>query len=237
MSRAFALTLLGLLAPWLLAPVARAAPPAAPSAAAGEVEIKGQVLYDGRGGAPARPAVADILKVYAHNPAYMHMRSRGWRETDPQGAPLFAHAKAAANKALAEAAQAAGVNVITVPGGVSGADAPPQDLTQQVIDRLPIYHVHGEVLSGRATGAQRIAEVDTAAVLAAIPAWEEAQTLGESDARFHLLRRRYLDELNRVVNVVARQGGYDTIVERGGTTSRLGPVPDLTRSAIAAVDR
>ena len=236
MSRGLGLTLLWALLAWTgLAGLPGAELRALPLP--DDVEVTGQVLYDSRGGAPARPAVVDILKVYAHNPAYIFMRSKGWRETDPQGSPLFNAAKAAANKALAETAQASRVNVITVPGGVRGGAQPAPDLTQQVIDRLPVYHVHGNVHVGRAAGAQRIAGVDTAAVLASIPTWQEAQALDDSDARFHLLRGRYLEELNRVVNEVARRGGYDTIVEAGGVTSRLGPVPDLTSAAIGSVQR
>ncbi len=201
------------------------------------IQITGQILYDARGSKAPVAAEVDIVSVYASHPAYMHMKAIGSRETDPLGRPLFATAQADVNRALVESARQRAVNVVTVPGGVTGSPKPVPNLTRDVTDRLPVYHVHGEVHYGRAKGALRIGSLDSRAVLAAIPAWQEAQLLDETDARFHLLRHRYMSELNRVVRQAARQGGHDAVVEQGGVTSRLGPVPDITTIAVAAVER
>jgi hypothetical protein len=217
----------------LLVALLGAAPPTAPG---DELEITGQILYDGRTNGADRAAVVDILRVYNHNPIYMYMKSLGLRETDPAGRPLFALARKATDRALTDVARSRKIDVITVPGGVRGGSHPIPDLTTSVIDRLPVYHVHGTVHYGRAVSAKRIAQLDSRAVLAAIPAYQEARALDQSDARFHLLRRRYLDELNRVVQRAARLGDYDAVVERGGVTSRLGAVPDITSTAIGAID-
>lgn len=233
----------------LVTPTVTAAPACASAEAAPEpapepdddeeapVVVSGQILYDARRGKDPVPAVVDIVTVYGSHPAYMHMKARGHRETDPKGRPLFATAQSDVNRSLVEAARRAGVNVVTVPGGVTGATEPVPDLTRDVTDRLPLYHVHGEVHYGRAKGALRIAELDSRAVLAAIPAWQEAQSLSEDDARFHLLRHRYMTELNRVVRAAARAGNHDAVVETGGVTSRLGAVPDITASAVGTVGR
>ncbi len=226
---------------------ARGAPEAAPFEPAGplfaaaapllgdEVEVTGKVLYDS-GKKHTRAATVDVRTVFSNNAAYMHMKAKGLRETESRGKPLFSAAKASTDKALRDAAQQAKVQVITVPGGVSGGDKPVADLTRKVIDRLPIYHVDGKVEFGRQQGASNIAQIDTQAVLEAIPEYREAKRLGEDDARFHLLRKKYMDELTRVVQLSARRGGHDAVVELGGVTSRLGPVPNVTATAIAAVD-
>jgi hypothetical protein len=197
--------------------------------------VTGQVLYGAAEGATTA-ATVDIVKVYASNPSYMRMRAEGLSQTDNgRGSKLFAEAQAGTNKALARAAKNGNVDVLTVPGGVSGGEGPIPDLTVQVIDLLPVYHVEGKVLTGTVKDARLLAEVDSAQLLAAIPAWVEAQRLTEDQPDYHFLRKQAQEQYEKALLKAARDGGYDAVVERGGVTSRLGPVPDLTRAAIAAL--
>ncbi len=199
------------------------------------LQVVGQVLYGTIDNAKSA-ATVDIITVYASNPTYMRMRGEGLSQTDgARGSRLFADAQASTNKALVKVAKAAGVDVVTVPGGVTGGDKPAADLTAQVIDLLPIYHVEGKVLSGNAVNARLLAEVDTAQLLAAIPAWREAQGLTEDQPNYHFLRKKAQETYEKALLKVAHDGSYDALVERGGVTSRLGPVPDLTRLAIEAL--
>jgi len=206
-----------------------------PEVLAEALEVVGQVLY-GSADKATSAATVDIVTVYASNPTYMRMRAEGLSQTDRgRGSKLFADAQASTNKALIKVAKAAKVDVVTVPGGVSGGEKPIADLTAQVIDLLPVYHVEGKVLTGNAVNARMLAEVDSAQVLAAIPALREAQGLTEDQPNYHFLRKKAQDSYEKALIKVARDGNYDALVERGGVTSRLGPVPDLTRLAIAAL--
>jgi hypothetical protein len=198
--------------------------------------VTGQVLYGAAEGATAA-ATADIVRVYASNATYMRMRAEGLAQTDnARGSKLFAEAQASTNKALAKAAKAAGVDVVTVPGGVSGGEVAIPDLTAQVIELLPLYHVEGKVLTGSTQDARLVAEVDSAQLLAAIPAWQDYQRLTDDQPDYHFLRKKAQEQYERALLKVARAGGYDAVVERGGVTCRLGPVPDLTKTAIAALE-
>jgi len=200
-----------------------------------ELVITGQILY-GKAEGAEHAAVADIVTVYDNNPAYSRMREAGLSETDGgRGQTLFDAAQDAAHKALAGTARPRDIDVITTPGGVSGGDHPIDDVTQDVIDRLPLFHVEGKVLQGRARGAQVLGEIDSQQVLHAIPEYLEWLTLGEDDARYHLLRKHWQDEFNRVVREVWHDNSADCVVELGGSTSRLGPVPDWTQQAIDAL--
>lgn len=200
-----------------------------------ELVITGQILY-GRAEGAEIAAVTDIVTVYENNPAFIRMREAGLSETDGgRGQQLFDAAQAAAKKALAGIARDRDIDVITTPGGVSGSDAPIDDVTQEVIDRLPLFHVEGKVLQGRDRGAQILGEVDSQLVLESIPEYVEWVTLGEDDARYHLLRKHWQDAFNRVVRDVWRNNSADCVVELGGATSRLGSVPDWTQQAIDAL--
>jgi hypothetical protein len=166
----------------------------------------------------------------------MRMKAEGLSETDgARGSKLFAEAQGCANKALVKVAKAEKLDVITVPGGLSGGTEPIRDLTSAVIDQLPIYYVEGRVLTGSAQDARSIAELDSAALLAAIPAWRESQTLTQDDANWHFLRKQAQDAFEKAVKKVARDNAWDAVVEKGGVTSRLGPVVDATQTAIAAL--
>jgi len=197
--------------------------------------VTGQVLF----GVPANAkhaATVDILTVYASNPTYMRMRAEGLSQSDgARGSKLFGEAQLSTNKALVRAAKAASVDVVTIPGGVTGGEDPIPDLTAQVIDLLPVYHVEGKVLTGNATNARLLAELDSAQILAAIPECRELKGLTEAQPNYHFLRKEVQDKFENAVRKVAHDGNYDALVERGGTTSRLGPVQDVTRLAIAAL--
>lgn len=198
--------------------------------------VTGKVVYGKVEGARTA-AVVDILAVYANNPIYMRMKAEGLAETDgKRGSKLFSEAQGATNKALAKVALDAKVDVITVPGGVSGGEQPISDLTQRVIDRLPVYHIEGQLLFGTLAEARQVAELDSAVLRAAIPAWREAQKLTENDADYHLLRKKAQEQFEGAVKEAAHDGGYGAVVEKKGVVSRLGPVADLTPAAIAALN-
>jgi len=209
---------------------------AIPRGAGDALAVSGKIVYGKVDGARVA-AVVDILAVYANNPIYMRMKAEGLSETDgKRGTKLFNEAQAATNKALAKVALDNKVDLITVPGGVSGGEKPITDLTQKVIDRLPVYYVDGPVLFGSVATARQIAELDSAAVLGAIPAWREGQKLNENDPEYHLLRKRAQDQFEAAVKAAAGDGDYDAVVEKKGVSCRLGPVADLTPAAIAALN-
>jgi hypothetical protein len=205
-------------------------------AAAGEaLKVTGQVLYGSAENAQ-HGATVNILSVYAQNPVYMRMKAEGLSETDgARGSKLFGEAQSCANKALVKVAKAEKLDVITVPGGLTGGSEPIRDLTSAVIDQLPIFYVEGRVLTGSAVDARSVVELDSAALLAAIPAWRESQTLTQDDANWHFLRKQAQDAFERAVKKIARDNAWDAVVEKGGVTSRLGPVLDVTQTAIAAL--
>ncbi len=204
-------------------------------AATDGLQVTGQVLYGSAEGA-THGATVDILAVYAQNPVYMRMRAEGLSEIDGgRGSKLFAEAQAATHKALAKVARAGKLDVITVPGGLAGGSEPILDLTASVIDQLPLYHVEGRVLAGATAEARLVVELASDTVLAAIPAWREAQLLTEDDANYHFLRKQALDAFERAVKKVTRDGGYDAVCEKGSVVCRLGPVADVTQAAIAAL--
>jgi len=204
-------------------------------AAVDGLQVTGQVLF-GSADKAQRAATVNILAVYAQNPIYMRMKAEGLSETDgARGTKLFAEAQAATNKALVKVAKTEKLDVITVPGGVSGGADPIRDLTSAVVDQLPLYYVEGKVLTGAATDARTIVQLDSASLLAAIPAWRESQALTENDANWHFLRKQAMDAFEKAVKKVARDGGYDAVVEKGGVTCRLGPVADVTRTAVVAL--
>jgi len=204
-------------------------------AAVDALQVTGQILY-GSADKAQRGAVVDILAVYASNPIYMRMKAERLSETDgARGSKMFADAQVTTNRSLVKVAHAEKLDVITVPGGLSGGSEPIRDLTAAVIDQLPLYHVEGRVLAGNAADARLIVELDSEQLLAAIPAWRESQSLTENDVNFHFLRKQALDAFERAVKKVARDGGYDAVAEKGGTTCRLGPVADVTQAAIAAL--
>ena len=198
--------------------------------------VTGKIVYGKVEGARTA-AVVDILAVYANNPIYMRMKADGLSETDgKRGTKLFGEAQAATNKALAKVALEAKVDVVTVPGGVTGGERPIDNLTQRVIDKLPVYYVEGKLLFGLLADARQIAELDSAALLGAIPAWREQQKLTENDADYHFLRKKAQEQFEAAVKKAAHDGEYDAVVEKKGVTSRLGPVADLTPAALAALN-
>jgi hypothetical protein len=200
-----------------------------------DLSISGQVVYGSAEGAQ-RAATVDILKVYAQNPIYMRMKALGLSETDgARGTKLFAEAQSATNKALARAAKAARVDVMTVPGGVSGGDAAISDLTQNVIDMLPLFFIDGSVLFGSENSARTVAELDSEKLLAAIPEYTEYLLLSPNDANYHILRKKFQDAFKEALRKAARDGSYDVVAEKGAVTSRLGAVADITAQAIAAL--
>jgi hypothetical protein len=205
-------------------------------AAAGEaLKVTGQVLY-GSAEKAQHGATVNILTVYAQNPVYMRMKAEGLSETDGgRGSKLFAEAQGCANKALVKVAKAEKLDVITVPGGLTGGSEPIRDLTSAVIDQMPVFYVEGRVLTGSAVDARSVVELDSAALLAAIPAWRESQTLTQDDANWHFLRKQAQDAFEKAVKKIARDNAWDAVVEKGGVTSRLGPVLDVTQTAIAAL--
>lgn len=204
-------------------------------AAVDALKVTGQVLY-GSADKAQRGAVVDILAVYAQNPVYMRMKAAGLSETDgARGSKLFSEAQAATNRSLVKVAKTERLDVITVPGGLSGGTDPIRDLTAAVIEQLPIYYVEGRVLAGAVLDARTMAELDSAALLGAIPAWRESLTLTQDDANWHFLRKQAQDAFEKAVKKVARDNGYDAIVEKGGATSRLGPLVDVTQAAITAL--
>src|SRR5262245_50899996 len=198
--------------------------------------VTGKVVYGKVEGARTA-AVVDILAVYANNPIYMRMKAEGLTETDgKRGTKLFSEAQAATNKALAKVALDAKIDVITVPGGCTGGELPISDLTQKVIDRLPVYHIEGKLLFGSLADPRSVAELDSTVLRNAIPAWREAQKLTENDADYHLLRKKAQEQFEEAVKEAAHDGEYDAVVEKKGVISRLGPVADLTPAAIAALN-
>ena len=204
-------------------------------AAVDALQVTGQVLY-GSADKAQRGATVNILSVYAQNPIYIRMKAEGLSETDgARGSKLFAEAQAATNKALVKVAKAERLDVITVPGGMSGGADPIRDLTSAVVDQLPLYYVEGRVLTGACVDARVIVQLDSTTVLAAIPAWRESQGLTENDANWHFLRKQALDAFEKAVKKVARDGGFDAVVEKGGVTCRLGPVADVTQTAVVAL--
>jgi putative intracellular protease/amidase len=205
------------------------------AAATEALTITGQVLY-GKADGATKAAVVDIVAVYAKNPIYMRMQADGLSQTDGgRGQKLFGEAQTATNKALIRAAKAAKVDVVTVPGGAKGGMGPIPDITQQVVELLPAYHVEGKVLTGSVPDARSIAVLDSAALLQAIPAYREYQLLKPDDVNYHFLRKQAQDQFEAAVKKAARDGGYDAVVEKGGVTCRLGPVPDITPQAVAAI--
>jgi len=199
------------------------------------LQVTGQVLY-GSADKAQRGATVNILSVYAQNPMYMRMKAEGLAETDgARGSRLFAEAQAATNRALVKVAKAERLDVITVPGGLLGGTEPIRDLTSAVVDQLPLYYVEGRVLTGAAADARVIVQLDSAALLNAIPAWRESQALTENDANWHFLRKQAMDAFEKAVKKVARDGGFDAVVEKGGVTCRLGPVADVTQTAVVAL--
>jgi len=201
---------------------------------AGDVVVTGQVIYGSADGAH-RAAEADIVLVYNNDPAYMRMKSLGISDTSARGESLFEEAESSVKKALAVVARRHRLDVMTVPGGVTGGELAIRSLTDEVIDELPLFCVEGTVLHGRVAGAQRMGELDSQALLEAIPAYVEWLPLDEDDARYHILRKRYQDDFARAVRAVARSEGLDAVVEKGDLTARLGPVPDVTRTAIESL--
>ncbi len=207
--------------------------PASPAVAA-DVQVTGQVLYGAADGAQTA-ATVDIVEVYANNAAYMRLKGFGLSETEGRGKTLFDEARNAANKALAAVARRHGVDVITVPDGVT-SDGGVADLTREVIDQLPIYAVEGQLLHGaNPRTMQSVGELDSQTVLESIPAYLEWKALTENDAQYHLLKKSYLDQFTKAVKKVARDQGLDGIAEKGDVTSRLGPVPDVTRAVVEAL--
>ncbi len=206
-----------------------------PAAVLDGLSVTGQVLY-GKAEGATRAGVVDILAVYAQNPVYMRMQAEGLSQTDgARGSKLFAEAQATTSKALIKVARSAKVDVVTVPGGASGGSEPIPDLTQAVIDLLPVYNIEGKVLTGAVADARLVAELSSSTLLAAIPAYREVQLLNENDVNYHFLRKQAQDQFEKAVKKAARDGGFDAVIEKGGVISRLGPVPDITSQAIAAL--
>ncbi|GJM21548.1 MAG: hypothetical protein DHS20C15_14630 [Planctomycetota bacterium] len=196
--------------------------------------ISGPVYYGEPVGA-TRIAEVAIRLVYAENPAFMRLRALGLSESDGgRGQALFDAAQSAAKRALARVASAHNLQVIAELGSVQGASNL-MDRTREVIDELPQFYVEGKVLHGNARNARELAEVDSLAVLMAIPSFVEAQGLDESNARFHILQKDYQDRFAAAMRKIARDSGLDSIVEKGAATSRFGAILDVTQQAIQSL--
>ena len=205
------------------------------AAAPPEVQVTGPVYY-GRAQGASDVGVVDIRLVYASNPAFVRMRAFNLSETDGgRGQKLFDEAQSAARHALAVVASAYDLDVITEIGGVTGTENEPADLTQPVIDELPQFYVEGKVLHGSVRTASSLGEIDSQALLGAIPAYVEWLGSDPSEARYHLLKQEYEKAFARAVRQAARNAGVDLVVEKGAATLRDGAVDDLTSEAIAGV--
>lgn len=217
------------------APVQAPTPcPASAATPAPDVQITGQVLYGSAQGAKTA-ATVDIVEVYNNNAAYMRLKQQGLSETRGRGKDLFEEARSSTNKVLAAVARRHGLDVITVPGGVTSEDQV-ADHTREVIDQLPIFSLEGQLIHGSNPRLmQSVGELDSQAVLESIPAYLEWKTLSSNDAQYHLLQKSYLDQFSKAVKKVARDQRLDGVAEKGNVTSRLGAVPDVTRAVIGAL--
>ena len=118
------------------APVQAPAPcPASASVPAADVEVTGQVVYGTVAGADTA-ATVDIVEVYNNNPAYMRLKQYGLSETQGRGKSLFEEARASTNKALAAVARRHGVDVITIPGGVTSDSTTVEMITKGFVTEL-----------------------------------------------------------------------------------------------------
>ncbi len=200
-----------------------------------DFEITGTILYGDAAGATSG-ADCDHTSAFAEAPAEIHRRELGLPADSGEGKALFVRAQTSWRKALARVAVDEGVDVITVTGGCRGGDGPIVDVTQRVIDSLPKYYVHGEVLHGRAQDAGDIAVLDKQALLDAIPEYLEFLRVDSTNPRYHLLQRAYRDKFTAAVHTAARDGGHDCVVQVGGVTTRLDALSEITRAAIDALD-
>lgn len=199
-----------------------------------EPSTSGPVYYGEAAGATRFAEVA-IREVYAKNPAFMRLRALGLSESDGgRGQELFDAAQSAAKRALARVADNHDLQVIAELGSVQGAEGV-VDRTSEVIDELPHFYVEGKVLQGNARNARQIGELDSQAVLMAIPAFVEAQGLDSNSARFHILQKEYQDRFSDAMRKTARDAGLDSIVEKDAATSRFGAILDVTQQAIQSL--
>lgn len=216
------------------APAPFQSPDPYPAVVSPDLDVTGQVLY-GTANAAKTAATVDIVEVYNNNPAYVRLKQFGLFETRGRGKDLFEEARASTNKALAAIARRHGIDVITVPGGVT-SDGEVSDHTREVIDQLPLFSMEGDLIHGKnLRGMESVGELNVQAVLESIPAYLEWKALSENDAQYHLLQKSYLDQFGKAVKKVARDQGLGGIAEKGNVTSRLGTVPDVTRAVVQAL--
>lgn len=232
-SRWFAMLVAGVLALLSAAPLVDAAP----GSADGELEISGKVVY--RASSPShatRGAEVDLNEIFANNPAYARIDALGLDKTEGHGKELFAEAERAAKKALATVANEADVHVITTLGGVSGGEVEIEDLTERVIDQLPIYCIDGTVYHGSKRAIDKVAEMDREQVLDAIPSYRKWLELDERDADYYFLKEEYEKAYLKALRKVVRDNDITAVIEVGGVTSRLDPPEDISEQVIAALD-
>jgi hypothetical protein len=200
-----------------------------------KVEVTGQKLYESADTPQTRGAEADIKEVFANNPAYMRLEALGLSTSSGHGKELFAEADRAAKKALATVANEKDIHVIATLGGVTGGDIPIEDLTDQIIDQLPVYCIDGTVLHGSKRATDMVAEMDRQAVLEAIPAYLRWLDLDESDPDYYFLKEEYEGIYLKALRQVVRDEGLTAVIELGGVTSRLEPPTDVTDLVIGAL--
>jgi hypothetical protein len=200
-----------------------------------ELEVTGKVLYRSAESHPSRGAEVDIKEVFANNPAYMRLEALGLSTSAGHGQELFAEADRAAKKALATTANELDIHLIAVLGGVSGGDIPIEDLTNQVIDQLPVYCIDGTVLHGSKRATDMVGEMERQAVLESIPAYLRWLELGESDPDYYFLKEEYEGIYLKALRQVVRDESLSAVIELGGVTSRLEPPLDVTDLVIGAL--
>ena len=200
-----------------------------------DLDITGKVLYRSSESNPTRGAEVDINEVFANNPAYMRIEALGLSKTSGHGKELFAEADRAAKKALATVAADRDLHVITTLGGLQGDDTF-GDLTNEVIEQLPVYCIDGTVLHGSKRSIDAIAEMERERVLDAIPSYVAWQELDESDADYYFLKEEYEKAYLKALRKVVRDEGLTAVIEMGGVTSRLDAPPDITDQVIDALE-
>ncbi|RKY21544.1 MAG: hypothetical protein DRQ55_04025 [Planctomycetota bacterium] len=200
-----------------------------------ELQITGKVLYRSAVSVPSRGAEVDIMELFANNPAYMRLGALGLSKSSGHGQELFAAADRAAKKALATVARDRNLHVIAVLGGVSGGEVPIEDLTDVVIDSLPVYYIDGTVYHGSKRSTDTVAEMDRQQVWEAIPAYTKWLALSDGDADYYFFKEEYQRAYLKALRQVVRDESLTVVVELGGVTSRLDPPQDVTALVIAAL--
>lgn len=222
------MTLRGLLASLALATLALAAAPTT------DLEVTGTVVY-GKAAGATRGAEVDIERIYENNPAFLRIEELGLSKTSGHGKKLFDEAKRTTKSALAQIASEYDLDVITHLGGVSGGEIDIEEHTDEVIEHLPMFHIDGEILHGNKKATTGVTQMDSQAVLDAIPAYNQWKALDEGDADYYFLQSKYQKQYREALKTVVLEQDANVVVELGGVTSRGDEIPDLTQSVIDAL--